>query len=88
MSKLAYLYDETTGEFIDSFIVDERPEFTFPDMKKGAEFDDVTIPETGEDERARWDGTKYIIESRYNKLLNATFTKGEAGKIWDGETWN
>lgn len=88
MPKTAYLFDETTGAFIESFLVDERPEFTFPDMKKGAEFDDVTIPETGEDEIARWDGTKYIVEKKYHPLRNATYTPGEHGQVWDGESWN
>lgn len=88
MPKTAYLYDELSGYFIDSFEVDERPEFTYPDMPKGVEFDDVISPEVGEDERARWDGTKYIVDQKYNTLRNATFTPGEEGKKWDGKTWN
>lgn len=88
MPKTAYLYDELTGAFIESFSVDERPEFTFPDMEKGSEFDDIIIPETAEDERARWDGTKYIVEPKWSKLLNATYVAGELGQTWNGSAWN
>lgn len=30
MPKTAYLYDEITGAFIDDFLVEESPEFTYP----------------------------------------------------------
>ena len=88
MPKIAYLYDEITGAFIEDFLVEERPEFTYPDMDKGPEFDGITMPETADDERARWDGTRYIVEQKYNTLRNATYVKGEPGQVWNGESWS
>lgn len=87
MSKFVYCYDEVTGAYREKYLEEVRPEYNFPSMEKGPEFDHVKPPAVEEGQNYRWDGTKYIIEDEYPILRNATWIPGEPGQFFNGQGW-
>lgn len=87
MSKTAYSFDPDTGVFSGSFVMEPRPEYVYPDMHKGEEFDHILPPDLPVGFRARWDGKSYLIEAEYPDLLYSTWVPGVEGQVWDGTEW-